>query len=174
MRRLGVCIIAVVILAVCSSAWAGKPSQVKLHKTPATIEGIADPIVTVSPMVLTLKAGEQGTAIWTIQVPATEPDPATNVLWSWPHPDGFVPISGWLERPGYTIPGYSISNQAIVTWDGGGYAESEVVTVEVLPQIWPAIGEALPVPSPGGTWLAGIPEIQPGNYASIAITVEAP
>ena len=168
-------IAAIAVLVLCAGpAWAGKPSQVKLHKAPATIEGVIDPLVTVSPTVLTLKSGEQGDIDWTVQVPATEPAPATNILWSWPHPDGFIPISGWLERPGYTIPGYSISNQAIVTWDGGGYAESEVVTVEVPPQIWPAIGEALPIPPPGGTWQASIQEIQQGNYASITITVGAP
>jgi len=173
MRYARLLIAAAVILAACSSAWAGKPAQIKAKTAPASVEGVIDPIVTVAPMVLTLKAREQGTIAWTVQVPGSEPSPATNVLWSWPHPDGFVPISGWLERPGYTIPGYSISNQAIVTWDGGGYAESNVVTVEVLPVDIAPIGEALALPSPGGAWQAGIPEIQPGNYAGITITVEA-
>jgi len=168
-------IVAVVLAMLCAGpAWAGKPSQVKLGKTPATIEGIIDPIVTVAPQVLTLKAGDQGTVTWTIQVPATEPNPAKDITWTWPHPNGFVPISGRLEKPGYAIPGYSVSNQAVVTWDGGGYAESNVVTVEVLPIDIPPIGEALALPSPGGTWKAGIDEIQPGNLATVAITVGAP
>ncbi len=173
MSAVRVLIAAVVILAFCSSAWAGKPAQVKANKSPASIEGIIDPIVTVAPNVLTLKSGEQGTVTWTVQVPATEPAPATNILWAWPHPGGFAPVSGWLESPGYTIPGHSISNQAIVTWDGGGYAESNIVTVQVLPVDVPPIGEALPMPAAGGDWLAGIPEIQPGNWATIAITIEA-
>ena len=162
-------------LVVCAGpVWAGKPAQVKLQKTPATIEGIIDPIVTVSPTVLTLKAGDQGTVTWRIQVPATETNPAKGVLWAWPHPDGFLAISGWVEMPGYTIPGRSVSNQAVVTWDGGGYATSSVVTVEVLPVNIPPIGEALALPSAGGTWQAGIAEIQPGNLATVAITVGAP
>jgi len=155
-------------------AWgaAAKPQQVKLQKAPAMIEGVSDPIVTVSPTVLTLKAGEQGTVTWTVQVPATEPTRATDILWTWPHPDGFIAVSGRVEQPGYTIPGYSISNQAIVTWDGGGYAESPIVTVEVLPVDVPAVGIDLFMSD--GTWNAWIDEITPGNLATVAITLGAP
>jgi len=165
--------IAVVVLALCvGPAMAGKPEQVKTKKDLATIEGIIDPIVTVSPTVLTLKSGEQGTVTWTIQVPATEPEPATNILWAWPHPEGFVPISGVCERPGYTIPGFEIVNVATVTWDGGGYAESNPVTLQVLPVDVPAV--LLDLFMDDGTWNAWIEEIQPGNWATVAITVGAP
>jgi len=165
-------VVAVVVVALCAGpVWAAKPQQVKLNKAPALIEGSIDPIVTVSPTVLTLKAGEQGTVTWTIQVPASEPNAVTNVTWAWPHPGGFLPISGQLEKPGYTIPGYSVSNQATMTWDGGGYAESNIVTVEVLPVDMPPI--QLDLFMSEGTWNAWIEEILPGNLATVAITIAA-
>jgi len=171
MTRLVAVVVAVALCA--GGAWAAKPAQVKAKDAPALVAGIIDPIVTVSPQVLTLKSGEQGTVTWTIQVPATEPAPATGILWTWPHPDGFVPVSGLVEMPGYTEPGFSITNVATVTWDGGGYAESNPVTVEVPDTVYPPVGEALPIPPAGGEWLAGVPEIAPGNYASVAITLQA-
>ena len=165
--------VAVAVVVLCAGpVWAAKPSQVKTQKLPATIEGVIDPIVTVSPTVLTLKSGEQGTINWTIQVPATEPDPATDITWTWPHPEGFLPIEGWCEKPGYTIPGYSITNVATVTWDGGGYAESQPVTVQVVPVDVPAMNVELFMD--GGLWNAWIDEIKPGNLATVAITVAAP
>jgi len=172
MKAWVVAMVVAVAMACVGPAWAGKPAQVNTKKAPATIEGVIDPIVTVAPQVLTLKAGDQGTVTWTIQVPATEPNPAKDITWTWPHPNGFVPISGVCERPGYTIPGFEIVNVATVTWDGGGYAQSNPVTVQVLPVDVPAV--LLDLFMDGGTWNAWIAEIQPGNLATVAITVGAP
>ena len=169
MRRLGVCIAAVVIIAACSGAWAGvsripeRPVNLKARAAETSMDGFT---LTISPSSLRLPSGDQGTVTFMGQASSALLSPVEDVLFTWPNPKRTIPISGTVDRPDFIT-----ENQATMEWtyeDVTGYSESAVVPLTVLGGVY-----AMPVPAPDGIWTTTIPEVWPGDYVAIAITIEA-
>jgi hypothetical protein len=160
----------IVLLFVGQSAFAGQPSlgkplKLDVRRPPAEVIGEPiDPVMTASPLRLTLRPLEQGTITWVLQVPASEPAAAQHIDWYWPQPPRAIPISGSCETYGW-----SIANPAVATWDGGGRTESPAVIVEVPSALTPL---ALPTPA-DPYWRAYVGEIRPGDLATIKVTIAA-
>lgn len=158
----------ILMLLVGQAAWAaspslGKPLKLDVRRPPAEVMGEPiDPVMTASPLKLTLRPLEQGTITWVLQVPASEPAPAQHIDWEWPHPPRALAIGGTCETYGW-----SVTNVAVATSDGGGRTESPAVTVEVPSALTPL---ALPTPA-DPYWRAYIGEIRPGDLATITVTI---